>query len=236
MLPYQGHILTNFDDALSQIRETTIGMGSGTQRNLNNAIRGLIERDKSLCNAAIADDEDRLEVAIDHLGMRILTKYRPLATDLRMVITSMKVASHLERISDQALSIAKRSRKVIKNSEIKEALKVEGLYKVSSEMLANALTAYADTNPELALSIIESEKKLKKCHKATSRVFSKTLESETEQYRDYLDLVFICRWLERVGDLAINIAEEVVFEETSTDIRRGGELPAELTNKTTEES
>jgi len=207
-------------------------MGSGTQRNLNNAIRGLIEREKSLCNTAIADDddEDRSEVEIDHLGMRILTKYRPLASDLRMVITSMKVASHLERISDQAVSIAKRARKVIKNPEIKEALKVEGLYKVSSEMLANALTAYADTNPELALSIIESEKALKKCHKSTSRVFSKTLEVETEQYRDYLDLVFICRWLERVGDLAINIAEEVVFEETSTDIRHGGELPPELQN------
>jgi len=58
MSQYQGHILTNFDDALTQIREVTIGMGAGAQRNLNNAIRGLIERDKSLCNAVIADDDD----------------------------------------------------------------------------------------------------------------------------------------------------------------------------------
>ncbi len=230
MSSHQGHILTNFDDALSQIKEATIGMGAGAQRNLNNAIRGLIERNKSLCDTAIADDddEDRSEVEIDHLGMRILTKYRPLASDLRMVITSMKIASHLERISDQAVSIAKRSRKVIKSPEIKDVLKVEGFYKVASSMLTNAITAYADGNSELALSVIEEEKPLKKCHKTTSRVFAKTLEGESEHYRDYLDLVFICRWLERVGDLAINIAEEVVFEDTSTDIRHGRELPPEL--------
>jgi len=148
--------------------------------------------------------------------------------DLRMVITSMKIAAHLERISDQAVSIAKRARKVIKNPEIKDTLKVEGLYKVSSAMLSSAMTAYADSNSELALTIIEGEKALKKCHKTTSRVFARTLEGETDQYRDYLDLVFICRWLERVGDLAMNIAEEVVFEDTSADIRHGGELPPEL--------
>ena len=230
MSPHQGHILTNFDEALSQIRDVTIGMGSGAQRNLNNAIRGLIQRDKSLCNTAIADDddEDRLEVEIDHLGMKILTKYRPMASDLRMVITSMKVASHLERISDQAVSIAKRSRKVIKSPEIKEVLRIEGLYKVASDMLSNSVTAYVDSNSELAVTVIEGEKALKKCHKTTSRFFAKALEVESEYYRNYLDLVFICRWLERVGDLAINIAEEVVFEDTSTDIRHGRELPPEL--------
>ncbi len=229
MSQYQGHILKSFDDALSQIREATIGMGAGAQRNLNNAIRGLIERDKNLCNTAIADaDENRAEVEVDHLGMKILTKYRPLASDLRMVITSMKVASHLERVSDQSVSIAKRSRKITKRPEVKDVLKVEGLYKPASEMLANAVTAYVDSNSELALTVIEERKSLKKHHKATSRFFAKALDGETDNYRNYLDLVFICRWLERIGDLATNIAEEVIFEDTSTDIRQGGKLPPEL--------
>ena len=230
MPTYSGHILTSFDDSLSELREATIAMGAGAQRNLSNAIRGLIERDKSLCNMAIADDddEDRMEVEIDQLGMTIITKYRPLAGDLRTVITSMKTSSHLERISDQAVSIAKRSRKVIKSPEIKECLNVEGLYKVASQMLTDTLTAYADNNAELALSVIDSAGKLKKCHKSTSKVFSRALEDESDHYRDYLNLVFICRWLERVGGLAINIAEEVIFEETSADVRHGGELPPEL--------
>lgn len=220
----QEHILSSFDDALRQLREATIDMGAGTRRNLQNAVLGLVGRDKSLCVTAIADDDDqdRQEVEIDHIGMAIITKYRPLAGDLRMVISSMKVASHLERISDQAVSIAKRARKVIKNPEIEESQGVEALYEVAADMLANALTAYAEGNSELAQSVIVEEAKLKKCHKRVSRNFARALEGESDQYRDYLDLVFICRWLERVGDLATNIAEDVVFEETSTDIRHGG--------------
>jgi len=226
----KGHILSSFDDALRELKETTIGMGAATQRNLQNAMRGLLERDKGLCNQAIADDddEDRLEIEIDRLGMGLIIKFRPLAHDLRMVIASMKTSSHLERISDQAVSIAKRARKMLKNPVVAELSQIEGLYQISAGMLADALLAYTDNNMDLALQIIDREKQLKKIQKSTSRALSKKLESQTTQSRDYLDLIFICRWLERVGNLATNIAEDVVFEETSTDIRHGGELPPGL--------
>jgi len=226
----KGHILSSFDDALRELKETTIGMGAATQRNLQNAMRGLLERDKSLCNQAIADDddEDRLEIEIDRLGMGLIIKFRPLAHDLRMVIASMKTSSHLERISDQAVNIAKRARKMLKNPVVPELSQIEGLYQISAGMLADTLLAYTDNNMDLALQIIDREKQLKKIQKSTSRSLSKKLESQTTQSRDYLDLIFICRWLERVGNLATNIAEDVVFEETSTDIRHGGELPPGL--------
>ena len=81
---------------------------------------------------------------------------------------------------------------------------------------------------DLALTVVENEKTLKKTHKTTSRFFSENLETQTGHYRDYLDLVLICRWLDRVGNLATNIAEDVIFETTSADIRHGGELPPEL--------
>jgi phosphate transport system protein len=225
-----GHILSSFDDALRELKQKTIGMGAGTQRNLQNAMRGLLGRDKELCNQAIADDddEDQLEIEIDRMGMELIIKFRPLAGDLRMVIASMKTSSHLERISDQAVSIAKRARKMLKHPEVKELAQIEGLYQVAAGMLSAALIAYADNNTELALDVIKQENLLKKSHKVTSRSLSKKLELESAQYRDYLDLVFICRWLERVGNLATNIAEDVIFEETSTDIRHGGELPSQL--------
>lgn len=226
----RGHILSSFDEALRELKQKTVGMGVATQRNLNNAMRGLLERDKELCNQAIADDddEDQLEVEIDRMGMNLIIKFRPLASDLRMVIASMKTSSHLERISDQAVSIAKRGRKMLKNPELADLAQIEGLYQVASEMLADALVAFTDNNTEKAVSVINREKLLKKIHKQTSRTLSGKLEKETTQYRDYLDLVFICRWLERVGNLATNIAEDVIFEETSTDIRHGGALPEGL--------
>ena len=226
----KGHILSTFDDALRELKETTIGMGAATQRNLHHAMRGLLERNKTLCNQAIADDddEDRLEIEIDRMGMSLIIKFRPLAHDLRMVIASMKTSSHPERISDQAVSIAKRARKMIKNPEVQEISQIEGLYQIAAGMLAEALLAYTDNNTESALQVIDREKQLKKVQKTTSRAWSEKLEAETTQSRDYLDLIFICRWLERVGNLATNIAEDVIFEETSTDIRHGGELPPGL--------
>lgn len=229
-MPNGEHILSSFNDAIRELKETTLAMGAGARRNLEHAIQGLLQRNKELCNQAIADDEDedKLEIEIDRLGMGLIVKFRPVATDLRMVIASMKTASNLERISDQAVSIAKRARKMLKNPELSEVSRVEGLYQVAADMLADAMTAYSDGDAERALQVVEREKSLKKTHKTISRHFAKKLEGETDHYRDYLDLVFICRWLERVGNLSINIAEDVIFEETSTDIRHGGELPEEL--------
>ena len=224
------HILSNFNTALQELRETTLIMAAGAQRNLQNTINGLLQRDKQLCNQAIADDEDedQLEIQIDSLGLQIIVRFQPVATDLRMVIGAMKTATNLERISDQAVSIAKRSRKMLKNDKVPEVSRIEGLYQVAASMLADAITAYSDSDIDLALTVVENEKTLKKTHKTTSRFFSEKLETQTGHYRDYLDLVLICRWLDRVGNLATNIAEDVIFETTSADIRHGGELPPEL--------
>ncbi len=144
------HILSTFNTALQELKETTLTMASGTQRNLQNAISGLLQRDKQLCNQAIADDddEDRLEIEIDRLGMAAIIRFRPVAGDLRMVIGTMKTATNLERISDQAVSIAKRARKMVKQDELPDTTRVEGLYQVAASMLADAVTAYADGNSE----------------------------------------------------------------------------------------
>ena len=229
-MPNSEHILSTFNNAIQELKETTLTMAAGTQRNLQNAINGLLQRDKQLCNQAIADDEDedQLEILIDNLGMQLIIRFRPVASDLRMVIGTMKTATNLERISDQAVSIAKRARKMLKNEEVPEIARIEGLYQVAARMLSDSVTAYSDGDAGLALTVVDREKLLKKTHKSTSRFFSEKLDVETEHYRDYLDLVFVCRWLERVGNLATNIAEDVIFEETSADIRHGGELPPEL--------
>jgi len=229
-MPESKHILTSFDNALRDLKEKTIGMGIQTQHNLECAIRGLFERNKELCNQAIADDADQnqLEIEIDALGTALIIKYRPLAHDLRMVLSSIKTATHFESISDQSLIIAKRARKMIKDPAMLEVSEIEPLYQFVGQMLADALIAYTDTDTVKSLSIIEREKTLKKTHKTTFRTLSKKLESSSGQTKNILDLIFICRALERIGKLSINIAEEVIFEETAADIRHGGEIPETL--------
>ncbi|SHI88151.1 phosphate transport system protein [Rubritalea squalenifaciens DSM 18772] len=224
-----GHILSDFNSAMEDFRQKMITIGSLTQQNLENAIRGLLDRNIELCNQVIADDEevDQLEIIIDEEGVLLMSKYRLFAGDLRMVISSMKITNNLERISDHAVSIAKRSRKILRNSELPENRLVEPIYQLANNMLTKALTAYNDGSKEIALEVIRADDELDALHKSTHRKLTKCLEGECSNYKDYLNLVFICRWLERVGDLSVNIAEDVVFMETATDIRHGGELSDE---------
>src|SRR5690606_34268370 len=102
--------LGNFDSSLRQLRSDVITMASTAKENLRNAIKGLLERSPDLCSQAMADDEevDQLEKRIDAEGIRILTLYQPVAADLRQVVSTMKVSTNLERISDEAGNIARR--------------------------------------------------------------------------------------------------------------------------------
>lgn len=225
-----GHILTDFNSALKDFKNNTVNIGCLAQQNLERALQGLFERNADLCNTVIAEDEDvdQLEIEIDNAGMTLMSKFRPFASDLRIVIASMKITNNIERISDHAVSIAKRARKLIRNSEVPETALIEPLYQQANKMLTDALAAYADGNEELAMSVIQLDLTVNKLHKKATKQITKCLEGETGNHKDYLHLVFISRWLERVGDLSVNIAEDVIFMTTATDIRHGGELPEEI--------
>ena len=125
------HILGKFQEALDKISADLNTMADQVIANLEMAVRGLTERDSTLCDKVIAEDAevDHLEMKIDEEGLRIMTLYQPVATDLRKVISIMKVCGNLERVGDQAVSIARRARKMNRNLEIAETRLVEPIYK-----------------------------------------------------------------------------------------------------------
>ena len=222
----QGHILTEFDDALSSLRKNTLEMGILAKRNVENAFTGLTQRDQAICNQVIADDEevDQLEIQIDNDSLQLMAKFQPFASDLRLVVASMKITHNLERISDHAVSIAKRARKIIKHGEIEEISLIEPAYQQALLMLNSAIRSYSDNSTAKALEVLAMEDDLNKFHKVASKSFTKNLEDPCDNYKTFLNLVFITRWIERVGDLSTNIAEDVIFMESAQDIRHGGEL------------
>jgi phosphate transport system protein len=225
-----GHIITGFTEALNQLQEKTILMGTNALANIDNAINGLLTRNITLCDQSIADDdeEDRLEMEVDKLGMYIIVRYRPLARDLRMVLSSMKISSNLERISDHAVYIAKRSRKMLKGQELEAANLIQPVYKLTRDFLSICIQAYADGDPKLALEILGEDKKVSKAYKKATKQFTKNLEVEKGCEREYLDLLFIARYLDRVSSYAANIAEDIIFTHTNVDVRHGSDLPSNL--------
>ena len=99
------HILGTFDEALASLRNNVLMMAALTERSLERAMKGLFERNDNLCLSAIADDEeiDQLEKQMDKDGVDILLRFQPLASDLRRVVSAMKLSSNLERMADQAI-------------------------------------------------------------------------------------------------------------------------------------
>lgn len=218
---HSSHILQNFDQAISALRGEVLSMAGQTRHNLERAIQALLTRNVDLANAVIADDNevDDSERRVDRLGMDILVRFHPMASDLRFVISSMKISINLERISDHATSIAKRARKMAKHEELAHTTLVEPIYSMADTLLRDAITAYSEHDSELALSLHERDKGLNKAYKKLSSDFSKRIESNDGRAQDYLHLVFVVRSLERVGDLAVNVGEDTVFLEAAKDVR-----------------
>jgi len=228
MSPESNHILGNFERALNQLNDDIARMGNKVEQSFETSVRGLLRRDTDLCNQVLADDEeiDQLEIDIDRDGMQIIALYNPVATDLRRVVSAMKVSSNLERVADQAVGIAKRARKMNKNAELPETRLVEPIYDLAASLLHDAISGFNSTgNLDEAIAIQTRDKEVDAAYKETAKRLTKRMEEDSDHIKDYLDLQFIIRFIERIGDHAKNIAQDTVYSESAKDIRHGGPLP-----------
>src|SRR5215468_4959256 len=130
------HILGTFDESLSALRNNVLMMAGLTERSMERAMRGLLTRDDDLCANTIADDEeiDQLEKQIDKEGVDILLRFQPVASDLRRVVAAMKLSTNLERIGDQATTIARRARKLNQHPPLAEMELIKAMYEQAMSM------------------------------------------------------------------------------------------------------
>jgi phosphate transport system protein len=215
------HILGTFDEALGSLRNNVQLMASLTTRNLENALNGLFQRNDELCATAIADDEeiDQLEKQIDKEGIELLLRYQPVASDLRRVVTAMKLCSNLERMADQAVSIARKARKLNQHRPLAEVALITPMREVAMKMLKDSVDAYAREDIELGRGLKPRDKELDELNAKANRHLIERMGEDPEELRGYLNLMFIARHLERVGDHSTNIGEDAVFAAAAEDIR-----------------
>lgn len=218
------HILGTFDEALATLRNNVLMMASLTERSLENALRGLLERDDDLCTTAIADDEeiDQLEKQIDKDGIELLLRFQPVASDLRRVVSAMKLCSNLERMADQAVNTARKARKLNRHPALPEVELVSPMRDHAMQMFKDSVDAYMREDVELARGLKARDKALDELNAVASRRLIERMAQDPEQLRGYLNLMFIARHLERVGDHATNIAEDAVYAAAAEDIRHQG--------------
>jgi phosphate transport system protein len=215
------HILGSFDEALAALRNNVLMMAGLAERTLDRAIKGLLQRDDNLCVTAIADDEeiDQLEKQIDKDGVDVLLRFQPVASDMRRVVAAMKLSPNIERIADQATNIARRARKLNKHAPLPEAEMIVPIQAHAMAMFKDAIDAFAREDVDLGRAVVARDRELDQMNKMANRKLTDRMAQDPKQLRGYLNLIFISRCLERVGDHATNIAEDAVYAAAAEDIR-----------------
>jgi phosphate transport system protein len=218
------HILGTFDEALATLRNNVLMMASLTERSLENALQGLLQRDDDLGATAIVDDEeiDQLEKQVDKDGIELLLRFQPVASDLRRVISAMKLCSNLERMADQAVNIARKARKLNRHPALPEVELIEPMREHAMQMFKDSVDAYVREDVQLGRALKARDKALDEMNAVASRRLIERMAANPDQLRGYLNLMFIARHLERVGDHATNIAEDAVYAAAAEDIRHQG--------------
>jgi phosphate transport system protein len=215
------HILGTFDEALSALRNNVLMMAGLTERSLERAMKGLFDRNDDLCATTIADDEeiDQLEKQIDKDGVDILLRFQPVASDLRRVVSAMKLSSNLERMADQGTTIARRARKLNRHPALPEVDLIRPMYDQAMSMFKDSVDAFAREDVELGRAVVVRDETLDDLNRKASDKLVEQMARNPDQLRGYLNLIFIGRCLERVGDHATNIAEDAVYAANAEDIR-----------------
>jgi phosphate transport system protein len=222
MAPTGGkHYLPGFDQALEAVKTDVLFMANLVSRNFANARMGFIKRDGDFSAAVIADDEevDLLEKQVDQGGTEVLMRYQPMVVDLRTVLVTVKLASHLERISDYCVSIARRTRHLTEDAEYPEADLLDGMFDSIQKLFSEAIASFNSIDLARAGWVRGQVDALAKQARDLADKFTDLIEERPFASRGYVGLMSIIESLEEIVYLCGSVAEDVVYMAEARDIR-----------------
>ncbi|HTH95732.1 MAG TPA: phosphate signaling complex protein PhoU [Rhodocyclaceae bacterium] len=219
------HIAKQFDADLENIRNRVLQMGGLVEQLIVMAMDGLSSGDMLVIDQAIATDErvNRHEVELDEACTQIIARRQPTASDLRMVMTVIKTITDLERIGDEAKKIAKMA-KQIHGSDFHSAPAIEFRHvsNIVVSMLRQALDAFARLDVVAAGQVVRTDQEVDSEFKSAMRELITYMMEDPRTISRSLDMVFIAKAIERIGDHAKNIAEYVIYMVKGRDVRHVG--------------
>ncbi len=216
--------MTHYHEEISRLKESLLTMASHAESAVVRSMRALVERDEALARQVQEDDNilDRLEVEIDDLAIHLLTK-APLATDLRLITVAMKISQNLERVGDEAVTIARRVIDLNTEPQLKPYVDLPRMAAMSLEMLRDALTAFVNREPDRARAVVPRDHDVDDLNRQLHRELSSYMVERPTTISRCLHLMVISKSLERIADHATNIAEEVVYLYEAKDIRHSSQ-------------
>jgi len=211
----------HFDQELTQLKDELLRMSAQAEQNVAGALKALVARDPALAHKVDADDSqlDHLQMEIDERSIQLIALRQPKARDLRFIIVTMKIASELERIGDQAVNIAHRAEELSGEPLLKPLLDIPQMADLARGMIHDALDAFVYAKPDTARAVIQRDKRVDSLNRQVQRELISFMIEDPRTITRALGLINVARHLERVADHATNIAEEVVYLYEGRDIR-----------------
>jgi phosphate transport system protein len=211
----------HFQMALDQLRERLLQMGGLAEERVRDAVEALVTRDDALIAGVVTGDEplNALHIDIDDRCFRLLALHQPMATDLRTIVAAVKINTDLERVGDLAVNIAEAAKRYVQHPPVKQLVDIPRMGKIAQAMLRDALDAYVRRDRALAQSVLDCDDQLDALKSQVFRELLTCMLQDPSTIEPALDLVLVSRHLERIGDHATNIAEDVIFMVSAEDVR-----------------
>jgi phosphate transport system protein len=205
---------------LDQLKEKLLTMASYAEAAVNRSLKALMRRDDELARETDQNDDliDRLEMEIDEVAFTLLAR-RPRPLELRLIAVAMKISQNLERVGDEATAISRRVIELAQEPQLEQAAQIPAMANLVLPMLKDALDAFVSGKVEQALAVIPRDKTADEWNRRLHQDLADVMSHRPSTISRCLNLMVISKCLERIGDHATNVAEEVVYLYEGRDIR-----------------
>jgi phosphate transport system protein len=206
---------------LDELQQRLLEMGGLVEFAIHRSVRSIIDRDSSLAQQ-VWDNEKRInamEIEVDELATRILALHQPVARDLRFLTAAIKINSDLERMGDLAINIVQRAISLVNQPQVKPVIDIPLMSRLVESMVRRSLDAFVKRDADLAREVLLADDEVDDLKNAVYQELIGFMENDQTGIHPAVDLIFIAHNLERIGDHATNVAEDVLFLVNGVDVR-----------------
>ena len=211
----------HFQEELEGLQARLLEMGGLAEERVRSAVQGLVSRDTAIIDRIMRGDEplNELHIEIDNRCFTLLALHQPMATDLRQIVAAVKINTDLERVGDLAVNIAEAARRYTSHPPVKKLIDIPQMGDIAQAMLRDALDSFVRRDTRLAHQVLNEDDRLDVLKTQVFRELLTYMLNDPTTVEPALDLILISRHLERIGDHATNIAEDVIFMVSALDVR-----------------
>ena len=211
----------HFQEELEALQARLLEMGGIAEERVRAAVQGLVTRDPDVIEKVLRGDEpiNELHIEIDNRCFTLLALHQPMATDLRAIVSAVKINTDLERVGDLAVNIAEAATRYATHPPVKRLIDIPQMGDIAQAMLHDALDSFVRRDMRLAQQVLDQDDLLDALKTQVFRELLTYMLHDPSTVEPALDLILISRHLERIGDHATNIAEDVIFMVSARDVR-----------------